>query len=401
MAMTQHYTLGIDMGASSVKVVALGTGAVAAEGAGAGSAPAVLWSARRPHYGDPVACLRDLLAGMPAALAPEGCGGIAATGSGAGALAEAGAALPVLEDVPAIASGAQILAPEARSVIEIGGQNAYFVCRLAAAVPEFAMNESCASGTGSFFEDQMTRLGLRIEDFSALVGRAEGHEVPRISGRCAVFAKTDIIHRQQEGVPVEDILLGLCYAMVKSYKALIVRGLPVEAPVALSGGVLLNAGVVRAVREVFKLGEDGLIAREGNLFLVSVRRGRERSRRGTVVNPLALHAVELDLLPAQQRHIALGMGRDEHRAPAPLRQQKIDDAFLGHGVEAGEGLVEQQHPRRIHRRAGERHASPHAARELRDGPVERVFGQDPREQRAHPRPARPARAHEQHILHGR
>ena len=70
MAMTQHYTLGIDMGASSVKVVALGTGAVAAEGAGAGSAPAVLWSARRPHYGDPVACLRDLLADMPAALAP-------------------------------------------------------------------------------------------------------------------------------------------------------------------------------------------------------------------------------------------------------------------------------------------------------------------------------------------
>ncbi|MFR7797715.1 MAG: hypothetical protein ACLU37_06055 [Collinsella sp.] len=98
-------------------------------------------------------------------------------GLGAGALAEAGAALPVLEDVPAIASGAKIMAPEARSVIEIGGQNAYFVCRLAAAVPEFAMNESCASGTGSFFEDQMTRLGLRIEDFSALVGRAEGHEV--------------------------------------------------------------------------------------------------------------------------------------------------------------------------------------------------------------------------------
>ena len=127
MAMTQRYTLGIDMGASSVKVVALRTGAAAAEGAGAGSAPAVLWSARRPHYGDSVACLRDLLAGMPAALAPEGCSGIAATGSGAGTLAEAGAALPVLEDVPAIASGAQILAPEARSVIEIGGQNAYCV----------------------------------------------------------------------------------------------------------------------------------------------------------------------------------------------------------------------------------------------------------------------------------
>ncbi len=50
----------------------------------------------------------------------------------------------------------------------------------------------------------MARLGMSIEDFSDVVSRARS--VPRISGRCAVFAKTDIIHRQQEGAPVEDIL---------------------------------------------------------------------------------------------------------------------------------------------------------------------------------------------------
>ncbi len=197
------------------------------------------------------------------------CVGIAATGSGAELLCERAAAggleLLALEDIPAIAQGAAVLAPQARTVLEIGGQNARFVTHLGEGrVPEFSMNEGCASGTGSFFEDQMARLGMSIEDFSDVVSRAP---VPRISGRCAVFAKTDIIHRQQEGAPVEDILLGLCYAMARSFKALIVRGAKVEKPVALSGGVLLNQGFVRAVRAVFGLAGDELLVTKDNLYI--------------------------------------------------------------------------------------------------------------------------------------
>ena len=52
----------------------------------------------------------------------------------------------------------------------------------------------------------MSRVGCKLEDYSALVEQAQS--VPRLSGRCAVFAKTDIIHRQQEGVSTPDILLG-------------------------------------------------------------------------------------------------------------------------------------------------------------------------------------------------
>ncbi len=263
-----NFTVGIDAGASSVKVVA-----VAAD-SGAGErreAPELLWSRHAPHHGEPVGCARGLLADLAAGLDPRGCVGVCVTGSAAGALIEAAGpgALPVLEDVPAIASGIAALAPSVRSVIAVGGQNACYIHGVGdGEVPQFSMNESCAAGTGSFFEDQMTRLGLSIEDYSELVARAES--VPRISGRCSVFAKTDIIHRQQEGTPVEDILLGLCYAMVKSFKALIVRGLPVEAPVALAGGVALNAGVVRAVREVFGLAEDELVCGEEALFAQAV-----------------------------------------------------------------------------------------------------------------------------------
>ena len=69
----------------------------------------------------------------------------------------------------------------------------------------------------------MSRLGLPLEDYSRIAEQAR--EIPNISGRCAVFAKTDVIHRQQEGVSKQDILLGLCYAMIRNYKATIVKNL--------------------------------------------------------------------------------------------------------------------------------------------------------------------------------
>ena len=161
-----------------------------------------------------------------------------------------------LEDVPAIVEGTKLLASSARSIMEIGSQGSRFITQIDQ-VPQFATNGHCAGGTGSFFEDQMSRLGLSIEDYSELVEQATS--VPRLSGRCAVFAKTDIIHRQQEGVRTPDILLGLCYAMIKNYKATIVRDLLVDKPVAFCGGVTKNRGVIRAIKEVFGLQEDELI----------------------------------------------------------------------------------------------------------------------------------------------
>lgn len=187
------------------------------------------------------------------------------TGSIGNRLLDVCPGLLTLGDIPAIHRGIHLLAPEAKSVIEIGSQSARFLTALDCGTPpRFAVNEHCAGGTGSFFEDQMSRLGLRIEDYSELVAKARS--IPRLSGRCAVFAKTDIIHRQQEGVPTPDILLGLCYAMVRNYKAVIVRGLSVEKPVALCGGVGYNAGVLRAIRDVFGLTEEELILPKNFLY---------------------------------------------------------------------------------------------------------------------------------------
>lgn len=240
------YGIGLDCGSATLKAVLMDEHG------------AILWQQVRAHHGslEPNACslltaLRD--AHPEAASAP-----VVRTGSMSGRLAAHCPALPALGEIPAIQEGIAILAPEVRAVIEVGSQSARFLTDLGQSTPpRFAVNEHCAGGTGSFFEDQMSRLGLQIEDYAALVGQAQS--IPRLSGRCAVFAKTDIIHRQQEGVSVPDILLGLCYAMIRNYKAVIVRGLPVQTPLAVCGGIGHNPGVLRAVRDVFGLAEEDVI----------------------------------------------------------------------------------------------------------------------------------------------
>ena len=249
--------IGLDCGNTTVKLVLLSpTGEL-------------LWSKIAAHRGSAIPAARRLL-GELLQWDSGVCGcPVVLTGSAGERLLEICPGLSNLGDIPAIHRGMILLAPEARSVIEIGSQSARFLTGFGSELPpQFAVNEHCAGGTGSFFEDQMSRLGLRIEDYSNLVAQAES--IPRLSGRCAVFAKTDIIHRQQEGIPTPDILLGLCYAMVRNYKAVIVRSLPVERPVALCGGVAQNAGVVQAVKAVFGPEEEDLIIPDPFLHAAAV-----------------------------------------------------------------------------------------------------------------------------------
>ena len=178
------YYLGIDIGASSVKMAVVDVSG------------AVLRVLRRAHKGSPLPCLGALLGELAdAGDLPGECGRAVVTGSGADMLRAAVPAVLELEEVPALVKGVRALAPQAASVIGMGAQSGVFATGFAhGSAPEFAMNESCAAGTGSFFEDQMQRLGLPLESYSDLVARAQS--VPRLSGRCSVFAKTDIIHRQ-------------------------------------------------------------------------------------------------------------------------------------------------------------------------------------------------------------
>lgn len=238
-------SLGIDIGTSTVKLVLLKNQEIEKQ-----------WMA--VHHGNPFVCLKKGLSTLE--LAMDTPFSLCVTGSNTEALLEQDSAIPSLGDIPAIVEGVRWIIPQVGSVIEIGSQGARFITDLQSRAPQFSVNEHCAGGTGSFFEDQMSRVGCKLEDYSSLVEQAQS--VPRLSGRCAVFAKTDIIHRQQEGVSTPDILLGLCYAMIRNYKVTIVRRLPICKPVVFCGGVTCNAGVIRAIRDVFGLSEKELIVPE-------------------------------------------------------------------------------------------------------------------------------------------
>lgn len=239
--------LGIDMGSSTVKLVLLEDGKLQKS-----------WLA--VHQGELIATLHRGLKeiGLPEEFVA------AVTGSNHKALLELCPDFLQVEDIPALVEGVALAVPEAGSIIDVGGQSARFITELDGKAPRFSVNEHCAGGTGSFFEDQMSRLGLQLEDYSSLVAKAKS--IPNLSGRCAVFAKSDIIHRQQEGIPKEDILLGLCYAMIRNYKATIIRNLPVNKPIVFTGGVTCNAGVIRALKDIFKLEEGELIIPETARF---------------------------------------------------------------------------------------------------------------------------------------
>lgn len=154
--------------------------------------------------------------------------------------------------------------PEARTVIEIGGQDSKFLALEwdaksgKMALVDFAMNALCAAGTGSFLDQQAERLNISIEDeFAALA--IQSTNPARIAGRCTVFAKSDMIHLQQKGTPLSDILAGLCMALARNFKSVIGKGKSFTPPILFQGGVAYNAGVVRAFETVLDLAPGQLI----------------------------------------------------------------------------------------------------------------------------------------------
>ena len=118
-------------------------------------------------------------------------------------------------------------------------------------VVDFAMNTVCAAGTGSFLDHQAARLDIPIEEFGDYAVRAKNGV--QIAGRCSVFAESDMIHKQQVGHPTENIIYGLCEALVRNYLNNLAKGKSIEPPVVFQGGVAANVGMKRAFEEALEV----------------------------------------------------------------------------------------------------------------------------------------------------
>lgn len=161
-----------------------------------------------------------------------------------------------------IASGLLHFEPGARTIIQIGGQSSLII-ELEDGLNKpwrVASNPLCAAGTGRFLEQQAYRLGISMENFADQALRCEGN-APRIAARCSVFAKSDLIHLQQKGTPVEAMLFALCESIARMVGSL--KKGHIQAPVYFTGGVAANAAMSRALNEM-------LSARNGHDVKVNI-----------------------------------------------------------------------------------------------------------------------------------
>jgi predicted CoA-substrate-specific enzyme activase len=116
----------------------------------------------------------------------------------------------------------------------------------------YKANTSCAAGTGSFLDQQAQRLNLgSIEELSRIAFENDG-ALPKIASRCAVFAKTDLVHAQQEGYTLDEICDGLCYGLAKNIVDTLFVGESHRAPIIFTGGVSKNQSVAKHISSLVR-----------------------------------------------------------------------------------------------------------------------------------------------------
>lgn len=323
-----EYSLGIDIGYASVKIALLD------------DSGAIIYTDYLLHKGKINKTLKKALKKLSQKYDPKAVTTGAVTGSESKYLTGDGT-VQHINEVLAQIEGCLAVQGDIKSIIEIGGESAKYITGLqedSRSSIQISMNSCCSAGTGSFLEEQASRLNLNIEDYSSHAAKARS--IPRIAGRCSVFAKTDIIHHQQEGTPVEDILLGLAYALVKNYRVAVIKKLPIEKPIMLAGGVAYNEAIVGAVKTILKLDEDELIVSErcGITAAVGAARLARKDRlriRHTDLQEILEHADERyagdheeNELPAL-KPFGDGDGENKHICKPPDEKNKKIDCYLG------------------------------------------------------------------------
>ncbi len=321
--------LGLDIGSISINTVLVDTeGNVVEE-----------------HYhfchGKPFHLLRDILSDIYDRYPAERISSVAFTGTG-GKLAMELIGGMYVNEIIAQSEAVSELYPEARTVIEMGGEDSKLILmekgkrQESSRLSDFTLNNLCAAGTGSFLDQQAKRMGLSIEnEFGEMALRSD--DPPRIAGRCSVFAKTDMIHLQQIATPVHDIVAGLCFAVARNFISSHGKGKKLEFPVLFQGGVAANAGVVRAFRELLHAGEDQLIIPEhyasmgaiGAVYhlMKSGQTGKKTQYKGLFLLDNYLHS-DQSAGKRQEPLTPSDAVYDKKIYPIPLNVKKLD-VYLG------------------------------------------------------------------------
>ncbi|TET92470.1 MAG: 2-hydroxyglutaryl-CoA dehydratase, partial [Desulfobacteraceae bacterium] len=154
-----------------------------------------------------------------------------------------------ITEISCHAKGVASFFPEAKTVIDIGGQDCKGI-RINSGKPiDFVMNDKCAAGTGRFLEIIADALGINIEKMGEI--GLEGNNPAKISNICTVFAEQEVVARLAEGVPLNDLVAGILESLANRISRMVNR-LQVAEEVVVTGGGAKNVGLVKALSD--KLG---------------------------------------------------------------------------------------------------------------------------------------------------
>lgn len=197
--------------------------------------------------GNPIGAVQDGLRKFGKIYEDKEILGVGATGSGRTLAGFVSGADVVKNEITSHGVASAEFDSDISTIIEIGGQDSKIILLKDGIITDFAMNTVCAAGTGSFLDRQAERLGLEVKDLGDYALRSENPV--RIAGRCAVFAESDIIHKQQLGCTMEDIIAGMSKALVRNYLNNVAKGKELLPKICFQGGVAANEGIRKALEE--------------------------------------------------------------------------------------------------------------------------------------------------------
>jgi predicted CoA-substrate-specific enzyme activase len=148
----------------------------------------------------------------------------------------------VINEIIAHATASVFFDPQVDTVFEIGGQDAKYTYITNGVPSDYAMNEACSAGTGSFLEESaLETLGVEMEDIADTA--LKGHRPPNFNDQCAAFIASDIKNAIHENISHEDIVAGLVYSICMNYANRVKGNRPVGEKVFMQGGVCYNNAV--------------------------------------------------------------------------------------------------------------------------------------------------------------
>jgi predicted CoA-substrate-specific enzyme activase len=179
--------------------------------------------------------------------------GVATTGSGRNVVGDFLNADLIIDEITAHARGAVEIDRAIDTIFEIGGQDSKYISITNANPLDFDMNKVCAAGTGSFLHELANKHGINIVGEFQKIALSSDRPV-KLAERCTVFMESDLVSYHQKGVPREDLIGGLCYAIVHNYLNRVVGKRKIGERVMFLGGPSLNKGVVAAFEDVLGRG---------------------------------------------------------------------------------------------------------------------------------------------------